>query len=130
MLIKHSLLVCILTGLLLAACGCTPSLVGSDSGVYSVGKLYVADSRDMTTVYEAALRTLEEMGMEITEKAIDVFSAKIVAKGADGKKITVTMEPKPDGLTDLRIKVGVLGNRARTLDIYERIQQNLGIGSK
>lgn len=129
MLAKRILTICALAGLVSAFCGCAPSLIGSDAGVYSAGRLYAVASRDVTSVYNATLNALANMEIEVTEKAKDVFSAKVVAKAADGKTITIRIKPGEGGLTNFSIKVGRVGNRYRSRVIYEQIRQNLGIST-
>ena len=129
MLVKQISIVFVLAGLVLAAGGCAPSLVGTDAGVYSGGKLYAVASRDLTSMYNATLRALDELEIEVTKKAKDVFYAKVVAQGADGKTITIRLKPEGN-LTNLRIKVGLFGNKEKASVIYERIKRNLDMPSK
>ena len=100
MLLKRILLVSVLAGLLLAGNGCAPSFVSSDAGVYSTTKLYAVTKSDITSVYKATLATLEKLEIEVITKAKDVFYAKVVARGADGKSITVRIKPGVGDLTD------------------------------
>jgi len=130
MLLKRILLVSVLAGLVLAGSGCAPSFVSSDAGVYSTGKLYAVTKGDLTRVYEATLAALEKLEIEVTDKAKDVFYAKVLAKGADGKRITVRIEPGVGDLTDFSIRVGTFGDEHRSRVIYEQIQRNLGGGRK
>jgi len=131
MLVRRISIVSVLAGLVLAVCGCAPSIIGSDAGAYSHGKLYAVTSGDITSVYEATLKAIQELEMEVTEKAKDVFYAKVVAKGADGKRITIRIKPGTGNLTDLSIKVGKLGgDKYRSRIIYERIQRNIKTGGK
>lgn len=111
----------------LVFCGCGPNVVGVDSAAYSSGKLYAASSRDVTSVYNATVRALGELEIPVTEKAKDVFSAKVKGRSADGKLITVIIKPVEGGRSDYSIKVGAFGNRSRSEVIYNKIQQNLGI---
>ena len=123
--------ICVLAGLMLAVCGCgRPNLIGTDAAVYSRGKLYAVASQDLTSVYSATLKALQQLELEVTEQAKDVFIAKIVAKAADGKKIAIWIEPGPGDSSELSIKTGGwFGNKERSRVIYKKIQQNLGTGS-
>jgi hypothetical protein len=79
----------------------------------------------------ATQKALKQLELEVVEQAKDVFIAKIVAQAADGKKITIWIEPKPDGSSELTIKTGrLVGNEERSRVIYKQIQQNLGTGSR
>jgi len=130
MSIQRKCTVCVLAGLMLAMCGCgKPNLIGTDAAVYSQGKLYAVSGRDLNSVYVATVAALQQLEIEVTETAKDVFYAKVVGKVADGRTVTIRLEPGADNVTDLRIKSGTFGNEERSRVIYEKIQQNLGTGS-
>ncbi len=131
MSIQRMCTVFVLAGLMLAMCGCgRPTIIGSDAAVYSGGKLYAVAGKDMNSVYLATQKALKQLELEVTEKAKDIFIAKIVTKAADGKKITIWIKPGPDDSSELSIKTGRLwGTEDRSRIIYKQIQQNLGTGS-
>jgi len=130
MSIQRICTVCVLAGLTLAMCGCgRPNLIGTDAAVYSQGKLYAVSGQDLNSVYVATRAALQQLEIEVTETAKDVFYAKVVGKVADGKTVTIRLEPGADNVTELRIKAGTFGNEERSRVIYEKIQQNLGTGS-
>ena len=131
MLIQRKCTVCVLAALMLAMCGCgKPTIIGSDAAVYSGGKLYAVAGKDLNSVYLATQRALKQLEIEVVEQAKDIFIAKIVAQAADGKKITIWIEPGQGNGSELRIKTGsLMGNEERSRVIYKQIQQNLGTGS-
>jgi hypothetical protein len=121
---KYSVLVC----MMLSVCGCgRPNLIGTDAAVYSRGTLYAVTSRDLNSVYEATVTALKELEVEIIETAKDVFYAKVVGKIADGKTVTIRIEPGADNIANLSIKAGkfLFGNQERARVVYEKIKQNL-----
>jgi hypothetical protein len=124
-LVKRVLLAGALAAMAAGACGCTPQIVGADAGVYSGGILYAVASKDMTAVYEATVSALGDLELTVTEKAKDVFSAKALAKGADGKLVSVIIRPGGDNRTEMNIKVGPVGNRHRSEVVYEQIKKRL-----
>ena len=126
-MLARRLSVVVLVGLALLVSSCAPSLVGSDAGSYSGTKLYAVTDRDLATVYEAAVRALGELELTPTENVKDVFAAKVVARAADDKTITVRIKPGDDGRTNLTIQVGSVGDRQRSTVIYDRIRKNLGL---
>ncbi len=131
MTVQRMCTVCVVAGLMLAICGCgRPTIIGSDAGVYSGGKLYAVAGKDLNTVYLATQKALKQLELEIVEQAKDIFIAKIVAKAADGKKVTIWIEPGPDDSSNISIKTGrILGEEERSRVIYKQIQKNLGTGS-
>lgn len=127
MLVKQILTVSVLAVLVMAVCGCAPTIIGSDAGVYSRGTLYAVASRDITAVYNATQNALMSLELEITEKSKDVFSAKVLAKAADARKITIKIKPGEAGITNFTIKVSGRGAKHRARVIYDRIRQNLDV---
>jgi len=115
---------------MLAVCGCgRPNLIGTDAAVYSQGKLYAVSGQDLNSVYVATEAAFRQLEIEVTETSKDVFYAKVVGRVADGKTVTIRLEPGEDNVTELRIKAGTFGNEERSRVIYEKIQQNLRAGS-
>lgn len=129
MLVRRMLLIGVFVGLAIGWWGCAPTIIGGDAGVYHIGKLYGVSSRDMSSVYNATVNAMGQLELEVKEQAKDVFSAKVIAKSADGKRISVLIKPGDEGRTKFSIKVGTGGERRRSEVIYEKIQQNLAMGT-
>ena len=120
--------VSIIAGLMLSVCGCgRPNLIGADAAVYSGGKLYAVASQDLNSVYDAAVTALKQLEVEVIETAKDVFYAKVVGKIADGKTITIRMEPGANNITNITIKANkfLSGNEERARVVYTQIKLNL-----
>ena len=112
--------------LMLAICGCgRPALIGTEAAVYSRGALYAVYDKDLNSVFEASVKALEQLEIDVSEKNKDVFYAKVVGKVADGKSIKIRMEPGADNVTEIRINASTLGNEDRSRAVYAKIQQNL-----
>jgi uncharacterized pyridoxamine 5'-phosphate oxidase family protein len=113
--------------LVVLGCG-RPKFIGTDAAAYSGDTLYAVASNDMNSVYEATLKALAELELEIVEDAKDVFYAKVTGKVADGGTITVRLEPEDEKVTNLSIKASkfVTGNEERARVVYDKIKQNLG----
>jgi uncharacterized pyridoxamine 5'-phosphate oxidase family protein len=118
----------VIAGVMLSVCGCgRPTLIGTDAAVYSRGQLYAIASQDLNSVYEATVKALEQLEVEIIETAKDVFYAKVVGKIADGKNITIRMEPGVNNITNINIKASkfLTGNEERARVLYTQIKLNL-----
>lgn len=121
----------VFAGLMLILCGCgKPTLIGTDAAVYSRGSLYALAGKDLNSVYSATLAAMKQLEIEVAEKSKDVFYAKVIGKIADGRTVTILMEPGADKGTELRIKTSSFGNEERSRVIYKKIQENLKGGSK
>ena len=122
------ILLAALVGLSLAPLGCSPTLIGENTAVYSMGKLRARVDREMNAVYEASVKALEELEITVTEKKKDVFAARVAGKTADARTITIRMEPEGDSSTVLSIRTGVIGDQteARARAVYDKIRELLG----
>jgi hypothetical protein len=128
MSIRGTWKVFVLAGLMFSVCGCgRPNLIGTDAAVYSSGKLYAVASQDLNSVYAATVTALKQLEVEVIETAKDVFYAKVVGKIADGKTITIRMEPGANNITNITIKASkfLSGNEERARVIYTQIKLNL-----
>ena len=118
----------VLAVLMLSVCGCgRPNLIGTDAAVYSRGTLFAVASHDLSSVYAATETALKQLEVEVIETAKDVFYAKIVGKIADGKTITIRMEPGEKNITNIDIKASkfLSGNEERARVVYTQIKLNL-----
>jgi hypothetical protein len=120
--------VVVFASMMLILCGCgKPTLIGSDAAVYSRGSLYAVAGRDLDSVYKATLSAMKQLEIEIAEQNKDVFYAKVVGNIADGRTVTIRLEPGADKGTELRIQTSSFGNEERSRVIYKKIQDNLGL---
>jgi hypothetical protein len=125
MFTKRILPLSLLALVLVVHVGCAPTIVGTNMGVYRGMKLYSVSDKDVDTVYKATLDAMAKLQLDIKSKAKDVFSAKVVARSADGKDITVDIRPIEDNKTKYTIQVGSFGNEARSRMIFTEIKNIL-----
>jgi hypothetical protein len=107
--------------------GCAPTIVSTDAGVYQNGKLWAMASKDVDSVYAATLQAMDKLQLQVTDKAKDVFAAKVIAKSADNELIVVKIEPTGDQKTAYSIHVGTFGNEERSRKVYGEIINALAI---
>ena len=124
--LNRSILFAVLVGFAIAPLGCSPTLVGENTAVYSMGKLHARVDRYMDSVNEATITALEQLQITVTEKKKDVFAARVFGKTSDGQSITIRINPESNTSTTLSIYTGVLGKETRARTIYEEIREVLG----
>jgi len=127
MLAKRMLLICMEAVVVVGIIGCAPTIVSTDAGVYQNGKLWAMASKDVDSVYAATLQAMDKLQLQVTEKAKDVFAAKVIAKSADNELIVVKIEPTGDQKTAYSIHVGAFGNEERSRKVYSEIINALAI---
>jgi hypothetical protein len=102
--------------------GCTPSVISTDAGVFLNGTLYASSGQNLDSVYTATLQAMDRLQIQVTDKAKDVFGAKVIAKSTDGKVISVKMEPTAQMRTKYTIHIsGLFGNKERSQKIFDGI---------
>lgn len=108
--------------------GC-PLLIGAGM---SVGTYHVVKG-DLSRLYrtnydrawEAALLTLEEMKMTVTEKTREETVGKIEAKRFDGSPVRVIIKRKALDVTQLLVRIGSVGDRAKAEIFHEHFRKNV-----
>jgi hypothetical protein len=81
-------------------------------------------------IHAETLAAMKQLEIEVAEQQKDVFYAIVVGKIADGRTVTVRMQPGAEKSTELRIRTSSFGNEERSRVIYNKIKDNLGLGSK
>ncbi len=124
---KKTLLLCLGLVAVVAVISCAPTIVSNDAAVYSAGKMYARASKGLDAVYAASLSAMDKLQLQVTDKAKDVFAAKVTAKSADGKTVVVKIKPAGEGVTAFTVQVTGLGDEARVRKVYDEIQAALAI---
>jgi endo-beta-N-acetylglucosaminidase D len=108
--------------------GCVVAAVGGGAAgtvAYIRGDLEAVEAKDIETVYKATEKALEELGLVVSKKTKDALSAKIIARDAQDKKITIKLNATTEETTKLSIRIGTFGSETKSRLIYQKICDNL-----
>ena len=108
--------------------GCVVVAAGGAAGgtvAYIRGDLEAVEAKDIETVYKATEKAIEELGLVVSKKTKDALSAKIIARDAQDKKITIKLNATTEETTKLSIRVGMFGKETKSRLIYQKIRDNL-----
>ncbi len=108
--------------------GCVVAAVGGGAAgtvAYIRGDMEVVEAKDIGTVYKATEKALEELGLVVSKKTKDALSAKIIARDAQDKKITIKLNATTEEMTKLSIRIGTFGSETKSRLIYQKIRDNL-----
>ncbi|MBW8039689.1 MAG: DUF3568 family protein [Planctomycetes bacterium] len=125
---KHVVVPLLLVAVLLLLQGCMAiALVGVGAGtvMYVKGDLEANLSNDINSVYQAAQLSIEQLDLKVSSKVKDALAAKIVARDAQDKKITIKLKSTAENTTELSIRAGVFGDETKSRLIYEQLLKNL-----
>ncbi len=76
-------------------------------------------------VWSATLASLRQMNMRVVNTQKDATGGTIEARRADNTAVTIKEEPAGKDTTQVKIRVGTLGDKAESEAIQSRIDTNL-----
>ena len=125
-----ALLCCFLIGL--SACsrkwaviGAAAAAVGTGAYFYVTGDLKRNYEAPMDKTWDATVKALEALQLNVESKQNDALTGVINGKLADGKSYTVNVKRLGENLTEVGIRVGTFGDRERAEAIHDKILSNL-----
>jgi len=107
--------------------GCIAAAAGAGAGTiaYIRGDMETVQAKQLDAVYKAAEKAVEQLELKVTQKTKDAMTAKIVARDAQDKKITIKLAATAENITKLSIRVGWFGSETKSRLIYQKILDNL-----
>ena len=128
-MIRMKQMICMLFCLMSASCAAVVFLGGAAAGVagykYYEGALEVIYESPFMETWDAALRVLDRMDIEVKDKKHDLTTGKISAMRADDKEINLSFEYKSKEETVVTIRVGILGDEGSSNTIKEELRKEL-----
>ena len=97
---------------------------GAGTVAYVRGDLEVTESAKLDAVYRATEKAVTKLELNVTSKTKDALSAKVVARDAQDKKITIRLKATAEGSTTISIRIGFFGDEAKSRIIYDKIKKN------
>ena len=128
MQVKRILLIVLLIGIAVFSQGCVVAAVGIGAAgtiAYVKGDLEAVESKDLETVYEAAVKALDELELNVISKSKDALTATINARDAQDKKVKITLKRTAEQSTKISIRIGNFGDETKSRLIYQKINYNL-----
>ena len=116
--------------ILFASCA-QMALVGAGAAVgivaykYYEGQLTVIYEAPFMETWDATLKALKKMDLDIWSSDHDLTSGKITACCTEEKQVTISLEYKSAKETEVVIRVGYLGDKEISMTIKETIRQIL-----
>ena len=108
--------------------GCAALLVGAAAGAggvaYVQGELKVIESVPVDTAQRAAEKALQDLKLAVLKRQQDGLSGVIEARTSTDQKVTIKTKRISEKSTEVGIRVGVLGDEAKSRQILNRIQAN------
>jgi hypothetical protein len=112
------------SGCLLIAVGAAGA-AGAGTVAYVRGELDAALDSPYEAVVGSANDALSQLQFAKVSESKDAFTADLLARTADDTKIELHIVRKADRLTDVKIRIGVFGDEAKSRAILDQIKTNL-----
>lgn len=113
----------------LATAGCVPLMIGAAAGAggitYAKGALVRNVNKPVSKVHKASLSALKSLELFITDDELNRHSAYVKAEYATGKKVKISIEALTERATKITIRVGIIGNQAKSQAIFNAIHKKL-----
>jgi len=128
MQVKRIILIVLLIGIAAFNQGCVVAAVGVGAAgtiAYVRGDLEAVESHSLDNVYEATLKALEELELNVISKSKDALTATVNARDAQDKKVKITLKKTAEQSTKISIRIGTFGDETKSRLIYQKIDYNL-----
>lgn len=119
--------------LLVTLSGCVVIAAGVGAGTGVIGYRYVKERLEITygasypKVRKAVIVALDRLKVRIKDYRYDEFEGFIKGELASGKPLEIYMKKVSKESTLVTIKVGLLGDKSKSMAIKEEIDRELGI---
>ena len=98
---------------------------GAGTVAYVRGELDAVLDRPYEAVVGSANDALSQLQFAKVSESKDAFTADLIARTADDTKIELQITRKADRLTEVKIRIGVFGDEAKSRAILDQIKTNL-----
>ena len=117
-------MIALCSGCFLVAVGAAGA-AGAGAVAYVRGELDTSLASKYETMVMASNKAIEGLQFAKVSERKDAFSAVLMARTAQDKRINITVTKSGDNLSRVQIRVGTFGDEAMSLSILERIKSNL-----
>jgi len=117
------------TFLSLSLTSCVAFLAGGAAGAgaisYLRGELQSTIGHDINRTWRATESAVAQLQFQVTEASADQTTGKLLAKNAAGTDVTIRLKRETENMTEVKIRVGVMGDRQMSEQILDQIKANL-----
>jgi hypothetical protein len=107
------------------AIGAAAAAVGTGAYYYVKGDLKRDYEAPMDKTWDATVKALEALQINVESKQHDALTGVIKGKLADGKSFSLNLKRLGDTLTEVGVRIGTFGDREKAEAIHEKIHSML-----
>ncbi len=126
--VRQTVFLCPVLAAGFALLGCATSVndsTGRREAIYELGTLKATLPAPIERAYASAQETLKELDLRVLGAKQDGIAAELVSRDAQGVQVSIKLEAMPDSQTQLRIHVGMFGDKNKAVVLLRRIKNNL-----
>ncbi len=122
-------LLSLVAALCLLTSGCVAMVAAGAAGgagvVYYGGWLTDQIAADVPTTYEASKAGLRELNLPVTSGRYDQIKARVDSELSDGTNVYIKMKLTEGGTTEIKVRVGTLGDKDASFRILRAIKRHI-----
>lgn len=101
------------------------AVIGVGTVSYIKGELKGAEAASLDNTWKASISALNQLNYTITDKEKDDVYAEIIARSSTDTKVTIKLKRQSDTVTEIKIRIGLMGDETVSRRIYDTIKKNL-----
>ncbi len=105
------------------------AVAGAGMVAYAKGELTAAEEADLDRVWAAAQGAMDDLDFVIQSRLTSAGSAKLIARGAGSRRVTVAVERRVGNLTEISVRVGYFGDEPLSRLILQKIRRRLDLAT-
>ena len=115
---------------MISSSGCAVVLLGAGGAAgagtvaYVGGELKSSENVSLDRAWNASQVAIGSMGFTVTSQEKDGFSGKLIARGAEDRRVTVKLKKQTDEVTQIGIRVGTFGDKTLSRQVLEEIKKH------
>jgi len=98
---------------------------GDTQAVYQFGGFEMLLNSNAPTAFNAVQKALKDLDLYQTKAQLNSFDAQIYARSRDDRKISIEIKEINSKQTELKIRWGTVGSKARSRELYDAIEKNM-----
>ncbi len=105
------------------------AIAGAGMVAYAKGELIAVEDADLDRVWAAAQGAMDDLDFVIESRLTTAGSAKLVARGAGSRRVTMVVRRRVGNLTEIFVRVGYFGDEPLSRLILPKILRRLDLAA-
>ncbi len=105
------------------------AIAGAGMVANAKGELTAVEDADLDRVWDAAQGAMDDLDFVIESRLTTAGSAKLVARGAGSRRVTMVVRRRVGNLTEISVRVGYFGDEPLSRLILQKILRRLDLAA-